>query len=362
MNNSPLIARHQQMNAKLADFGGWLMPIEYPATGVIAEYTAVRQAVGIFDVSHLGKISVKGEGSLKFLNEMFTNDLSRITSNQAQYTLLCNDNGGVVDDLIIYRMSDLEFFLVPNASNSSAVYEILQSAAPNTVEIENLHHKHGVIALQGPKSIAVLHELGIKTEIKYMEFILTEIKNCPVILCRTGYTGEHGYEIIPAWSDTEKVWDILAGICEGLEGAICGLGARDVLRTEMGYALHGHELSLEISPVQASAGWAIGWEKDSFRGKKSLVEQKEKGLVLKLKAILAIDRGIARQGMDVKNLAGEVIGQVTSGTFSPALKKGIGLVLINPKVGIGDQVKIDIRGVDSEFKIVDLPFVTSRVR
>ena len=362
MNNSPLNSRHLQLNAKMADFGGWLMPIEYPDTGVIAEYSAVRQQVGVFDVSHLGKISVKGDGALNFLNQMLTNDLNRITAGQAQYSLLCNEDGGVVDDLIVYRNSDTDLFLVPNASNTSSVFKILNDQAPSSVEVKNLHNEYGVLALQGPKSSKALEILGIKSSIDYMEFINTTIDNCSVILCRTGYTGEFGFEIIPTWSQTEKVWDRLITVIKQLNGTPCGLGARDVLRTEMGYPLHGHELSLEISPVQASASWAIGWQKESFRGKQTLLEQKQTGTKLKLRAILATDRGIPRKDMQVKDITGKVIGQVTSGTFSPGLKKGIGLALINPAIVKGDQVLIDIRGVDSPFNVVELPFVQSKVR
>ena len=362
MNNSPLNSRHLQLNAKMADFGGWLMPIEYPDTGVIAEYSAVRQQVGVFDVSHLGKISVKGEGALNFLNQMLTNDLNRITAGQAQYSLLCNEDGGVVDDLIVYRNSDTDLFLVPNASNTSSVFKILNDQAPSSVEVKNMHNEYGVIALQGPKSSQALEILGIKSSIDYMEFINTKIDNCSVILCRTGYTGELGFEIIPTWADTEKVWDRLITVIKQLNGTPCGLGARDVLRTEMGYPLHGHELSLEISPVQASTSWAIGWQKESFRGKQTLLEQKQAGTKLKLRAILATDRGIPRKDMQVKDITGKVIGQVTSGTFSPGLKKGIGLALINPAIVKGDQVLIDIRGVDSPFNVVELPFVPSKVR
>ena len=362
MNNSPLNFRHLQLNAKMADFGGWLMPIEYPDTGVIAEYSAVRQQVGVFDVSHLGKISVKGEGSLDYLNQMLTNDLNRITAGQAQYSLLCNEDGGVVDDLIVYRNSDTDLFLVPNASNTSSVFKILNDQAPSSVEVKNWHDEYGVLALQGPKSSQALEILGIKSSIDYMEFINTTIDNCSVILCRTGYTGELGFEIIPTWSQTEKVWDRLITVIKQLNGTPCGLGARDVLRTEMGYPLHGHELSLEISPVQASASWAIGWQKESFRGKQTLLEQKQTGTKLKLRAILATDRGIPRKDMQVKDITGKVIGQVTSGTFSPGLKKGIGLALINPAIVKGDRVLIDIRGVDSSFNVVELPFVPSKVR
>jgi aminomethyltransferase len=362
MKNSPLASKHLNMNAKVADFGGWLMPIEYPQSGVIAEYSSVRERVGIFDVSHLGKISVKGDGALVFLNQMVTNDLNRITDGQAQYTLLCNENGGVVDDLIIYRNSDTDFFLVPNAANTASVFEILKAEATTNLIIENLHEKFAVIALQGPKSFELLNSIGIDTNIDYMQFLKTEIGGVKVILCRTGYTGELGFEIIPAWSEAGKVWDILVENVNKFNGLVCGLGARDLLRTEMGYPLHGHELSLDISPVEAAAGWAVGWSKEVFRGRTTLLNQKEKGTKLKLKALLSIGRGIPRKDMQVKNTAGEVIGYVTSGTFSPSLKKGIGLALINSDSKKGDKVLIDIRGLDAEFEVVQLPLVPSKVK
>jgi aminomethyltransferase len=362
MKNSPLASKHLNMNAKVADFGGWLMPIEYPQSGVIAEYSAVRERVGIFDVSHLGKISVKGDGALVFLNQMVTNDLNRITDGQAQYTLLCNENGGVVDDLIIYRNSDTDFFLVPNAANTASVFEILKAEATTNLIIENLHEKFAVIALQGPKTFELLNSIGIDTNIDYMQFLKTEIGGVKVILCRTGYTGELGFEIIPAWSEAGKVWDILVESVNKFNGLVCGLGARDLLRTEMGYPLHGHELSLDISPVEAAAGWAVGWSKEVFRGRTTLLNQKEKGTKLKLKALLSIGRGIPRKDMQVKNTAGEVIGYVTSGTFSPSLKKGIGLALINSDSKKGDKVLIDIRGLDAEFEVVQLPLLPSKVK
>jgi aminomethyltransferase len=346
----------------MADFGGWLMPIEYPQTGAIAEYTAVRQQVGIFDVSHLGKISVIGEGCIDFINKMVTNDLTKITTGQAQYTLLCNEDGGVVDDLIIYRNSDSDLFLIPNASNTTSVFEVLKSNCPTGIKVTNLHNDYAVLAVQGPDSAKVLSEVGIVADLDYMSFVHTKIDDCPVILCRTGYTGEFGFEIIPAWKDAQQVWDKLVLVVSQLSGAICGLGARDLLRTEMGYPLHGHELSLTITPVEAGAGWAVGWAKEEFRGRNVLLKQKESGSKLKLKAIIATDRGIPRKDMQVKDSSGQVLGIVTSGTFSPALKKGIGLALIDSNVKKDDQVVIDIRGNDSTFKVVSLPFVPSKVR
>jgi aminomethyltransferase len=362
MKNSPIAAKHLELNAKMADFGGWLMPIEYPKTGVIQEYNSVRTQVGVFDVSHLGKISVVGEGSLEFLNTALTNDLNRIIPGQAQYTLICNDNGGVIDDLIVYQNSASTFFLVPNASNNAAVFEVLKSTAPSQVTVSNLHEDFAVFAVQGPKSVSMLDSLGIDTDIDYMQFLNAKIGDSELIVCRTGYTGELGFEIIPSWQNAEKVWSQLMQAAEKFNGTACGLGARDILRTEMGYPLHGHEISLSISPIEASASWAVAFDKADFTGKEVLKNQKQNGTKLKLKAILATDRAIPRKDMQVKSVSGEIVGFVTSGTFSPALKKGIGLALINSDISKGDKVLIDVRGKDSVFEIVSLPFVPSKVR
>lgn len=362
MKNSPLHSRHIALEAKMADFGGWLMPIEYPATGVLSEHAAVRERVGIFDVSHLGKASVKGDGALEFLNSIFTNDLNRISNGQAQYTLLCNSDGGVIDDLIVYRNSATDFFLVPNASNTTDVVKDLQAKAPSTITIENLHEVYGVIALQGPLATAVLNSLGVSGDLEYMSFSHVTIGTASALLCRTGYTGEHGFEIIPAREDVESVWDALAAEVLRQQGAVCGLGARDTLRTEMGYPLHGHELSLSISPVQASATWAIGWKKGAFQGSDVLTGEKGAGPTRRMRGLRSNDRGIPRAEMSVTDSAGAVVGVVTSGTFSPTLRAGIALALVDTSLSIGDEVSIDIRGRKSVATIVELPFLPSRVR
>lgn len=362
MKNSPLADRHIQLSAKMADFGGWLMPIEYPGAGVLAEHAAVREKVGIFDVSHLGKVSVKGPGALDFLNSVFTNDLNRISDGQAQYTLHCNSRGGVIDDLIVYRNTKSDLFLIPNASNTSDVVADLKAKAPTEIEIINLHESFGVIAVQGPLSDEVIMSFGINPAMDYMAFGHVIIAGCDVILCRTGYTGEHGYEIVPSWKDAEKVWDALAMAITPLGGLVCGLGARDTLRTEMGYPLHGHELTLEITPVQAAATWAVSWEKDNFSGREALREEKSTGVHPRIRALISQDRGIPRAGMQVKNSAGESIGLVTSGTFSPTLGKGIALALISNSIKFGDQVVIDVRGRECVAEVTQLPLVKSNVR
>jgi len=362
MKISPLNEKHVALNAKMADFGGWLMPIEYPGAGVLAEHAAVRERVGIFDVSHLGKASVVGEGALEFLNSCLTNDLTKIEDGSAQYTLLCTPTGGVVDDLIAYRNSDSDFFLVPNTSNTADVVAVLQKLAPAGITVTNLHMDYAVLAVQGPLAPKVLESLGISTQIDYMAFDHVNIAGADVILCRTGYTGELGYELLPHTKDAIAVWDALVQAIKPLDGLVCGLGARDTLRTEMGYPLHGHELSLEISPVEASAGWAVGWKKESFIASDLLIAQKNGAALRKSMALKSLDRGIPRAGMNVKNSDGVVVGEVTSGTFSPTLKHGIALALLSSDISVGTQLTIDVRGRESQCEVVKLPFVTSHVR
>ena len=370
---SPLYKWHINAGAKMADFGGWQMPIEYgkeigalSAGGVIAEHTAVRTSVGIFDVSHLGKIEIKGEGALAFLNKIITNDLNKIGNANAQYNLLCDESGGVIDDLIVYRYSEDHLFLIPNAANCASVYDVLVAANDQGLEITNAHKSYGVLAVQGPKSAAFLKELRIEANLDYMAF--TEITIAgkealgKVIICRTGYTGEFGYELLPAWNSATQLWEYMFQALGKFDGRVCGLGSRDTLRTEMGYQLHGHELSLEISPLQASAGWAVALSKSEFHGKNALVGEKEKGVGRILRGLLSQDRGIPRAGMNVIDGNDQVVGIITSGTFSPTLKAGIGLALIKPDIAIGSALKIDVRGRTSDVIVTKPPFVPSHVR
>jgi aminomethyltransferase len=346
----------------MSDFGGWMMPIEYPGSGVLIEHTAVRERVGIFDVSHLGKASVAGPGALDFLNTILTNDLNKIGNGSAQYTLLCNENGGVVDDLIVYRKSESEFFLVPNASNTTEVVRVLQEKAPSAIKVENLHMQYAVIALQGPQAPKVLERLGVKSDIEYMAFTHSKISGAEVIICRTGYTGELGFEILPKVGDSSAVWDHLVDVMQEFDGAVCGLGARDTLRTEMGYPLHGHELSLEISPLEANTSWAVGWDKAEFVGSKVLKDQRLAGSKRRSMALKSLDKNIPRAGMVVKNVEGEIVGEVTSGTFSPSLKVGIALAQVRADIRVGDKLVIDVRGRQGSVEVVKIPFVTSHVR
>jgi aminomethyltransferase len=355
---SPLYDRHAALGAKLADFGGWEMPIEYPGGGVLAEHGAVRSGVGVFDVSHLGKASVRGPGALDFVNACLTNDLRRAGPGQAQYTLCCDDaSGGVVDDLIAYVHGDDDVFLVPNAANTAEVVRRLAAAAPAGVAVTDLHTDRAVLAVQGPRSADVVAAVGLPTDLAYMSFAVAG----EVVVCRTGYTGERGYELLPRWDAAGPLWDELLAAAGAHGGLPCGLGARDTLRTEMGYPLHGHELSLEITPVQARAGWAVGWSKPAFWGRKALLEEREAGPARLLWGIESTDRGIPRPHMTVLR-GGEVVGEVTSGTFSPTRRVGIGLALLDRAVGEGDEVTVDVRGRPSAMRVVTPPFVAASPR
>lgn len=349
----------------MADFGGWEMPIEYPSDsggGVLREHLAVRNAVGLFDVSHLGKIEVVGAGAHEFLNGILTNDLDRISDGQAQYTMICDDEtGGVIDDLIIYRRSSEDFLLVPNASNNDQVAKSLLDASPTGIEIKNAHQNYGVIALQGPKSAQVLEALGIEVALGYMQFTSTKIAQSEAIICRTGYTGEFGFEILPSWDRTVETWAALDEASSKIDGRPAGLGARDTLRTEMGYPLHGHELSLEITPVQAGASWAVGWKKSKFWGKRILELERSEGPKRLLRGLRTLDRAIPRQKMKVL-VAGREVGITTSGTFSPSLRSGIALALLQPDIELGTKVDVEIRGKLSPSEVVKLPFLPSHVR
>lgn len=363
---SPLYDRHVALGAKLADFGGWEMPIEYAASGggVLREHAAVREAVGLFDVSHLGKARVGGAGAADFVNECLANDLGRIAAGHAQYTLCCDDSGGVVDDLIAYLVGPDEVFLVPNAANTAEVVRRLAAAAPPGIEVVDNHRDYGVLAVQGPRSAEALGRLGLPAEIDYMAYADATYGGRPVRICRTGYTGEHGYELIPSWADAPALWDALIEVIRALGGRPAGLGARDTLRTEMGYPLHGQDLSLDISPLQARLSWAVGWKKPKFWGRSRLVGEKDAGPVRTLWGITALDRSIPRPHMRVLDAAGAPIGEITSGTFSPTLRRGIGLALIDARAGVvpGDEVGLDVRGRRSAVQVTKPPFVPAHVR
>lgn len=355
-SRSPLHDRHVALGAKLAPFGGWEMPLSY--AGTVEEHTAVRTGVGVFDVSHLGKGRVSGRRAREFVNGALTNDLGRLEPGEAQYTLCCDEQGGVVDDLIAYLHSDDDVFLIPNAANTAEVVQRLAAVAPTGVEVTDLHRSLAVLAVQGPRSAEVLASLGLPTDFRYMGFEPAEWNGRPVVVCRSGYTGERGYELLPRWDDAGELWDAVLAA-----GATpCGLAARDTLRTEMGYPLHGQDLSLEITPVQARLGWAVGWDKPHFWGRDALLQERESGPRRRLWGLKARERAIPRHDMRVLSGHGVPVGVVTSGTYSPTLKTGIALALLDRGVAEGDVVSVDVRGRAAPMQVVKPPFVEARTR
>lgn len=360
LKRSPLHARHEAAKAKFAEFGGWSMPLQY--AGIVAEHKAVRASVGVFDVSHLGKATVRGEHAVEFLNTCLSNDLNKIGDGAAQYTLLCNDAGGVVDDLIVYRFAADDLFLIPNAANSAAVLETLSARAPEGIEVTDHHDDYAVLAVQGPASDEVLAKLGLPVGHDYMSFAAADLDGVQLTVCRTGYTGERGYELVSAVGDAEAVWDAVQAAGAEFDIVPCGLGSRDTLRTEMGYPLHGQDLSPEITPVQARTGWAVGWKKPEFIGHEALRAEREAGPKRRLWGIKAVGRGIPRPHMQVLDADGAVRGEVTSGTFSPTLQSGIGLALVDAALEPGVRVSVQVRNRLEEFDLVKPPFVTPGVR
>jgi len=361
LSRSPLHDRHEALGAKFAEFGGWEMPLQY--SGIVEEHNAVRSAVGIFDVSHLGKIVVRGPGAAAFVNATLSNDLGRIGPGRAQYTLCLDaETGGIVDDIFSYYRGDDDLLLVPNAANNAAVFDRLEAGAPDGIEVVNQHADFAVLAVQGPRSDEVLAALGLPVGHDYLTFVETDHEGEPVIVCRTGYTGERGYELIAPSGVATRLWDavLAAGADHGI--VPCGLGARDTLRTEMGYPLHGQDIGPTVTPNEARLGWAVGWKKPQFWGREAVLAEKERGARRKLVGLVSTGRAIPRPHMSVSLIPDVLLGEVTSGTFSPSLKQGIGLALVASVVADDAEVAVDVRGRREVFKVVKPPFVDTSVR
>ena len=361
LQHGPLEERHRELGATFAEFGGWLMPVSY--AGTVAEHHATRETVGLFDVSHLGKATVRGPGAADFVNTVFTNDLGRIGPGRAQYTMCCTESGGVIDDLLVYYVGDDEIFLVPNVANTAAVVAALREAAPDGIAVSDEHRSRAVLAVQGPASTDIVDGLGLPTAMDYMGFTDATYRDVAVRVCRSGYTGESGYELLADWDTAAVVFDALVEAVTAAGGQLAGLGARDTLRTEMGYPLHGHELSADISPLQARCGWAVGWKKPAFWGRAALLAEKEAGPRRRLRGLRALDRGVLRAGQAVLDGATPV-GVTTSGTFSPTLKAGIALALLDTDADIADgaRLSVDVRGRALACEVVRPPFITAKTR
>jgi len=335
------------------------LPVQF--SGIKEEHEAVRTKAGIFDVSHMGEIEVKGPDSLQYLQKMMTNDVSKVKEGAAQYTAMCYESGGTVDDLLIYKMGADHYLLVVNASNTDKDYEWLNDHLEGDVTLKNLSDQTAQIAIQGPLAEQVLQKLARKDDLSEIGFFKfkdgVDLNGAKALVSRTGYTGEDGFEIYCQPDDVAMLWkEILAAGKE--EGVLpCGLGARDTLRFEANLALYGQELSPEISPLEAGVGFAVKVNKEAdFIGKEALKQQKENGVPRKIAGIEMIDRGIPRHGYPVF-ADGKQIGEVTTGTQSPTLKKNIGLVLIKSEfTALDNEVEVEIRGKKLKAKIVPVPF------
>ncbi|MBT2687068.1 glycine cleavage system aminomethyltransferase GcvT [Bacillus sp. ISL-47] len=359
LKRTPLYEVYKDYGAKTIDFGGWDLPVQF--SSIKEEHEAVRNKAGLFDVSHMGEIEVKGIDSLAYLQKMMTNDVSKLKTAGAQYTAMCYENGGTVDDLLVYKIGDDHYLLVVNASNIEKDYQWLQDHVEGNVELKNLSEDMAQLALQGPLAEKVMQKLAGNTSLAEIGFFKfqqdVDLNGKKALVSRTGYTGEDGFEVYCDARDAVALWNEI--LEAGKEDGVlpCGLGARDTLRFEANLALYGQELSPDITPLEAGIGFAVKVNKEAdFIGKEVLKQQKENGVPRKLAGIEMIDRGIPRHGYPVYK-GEEIIGEVTTGTQSPTLKKNIGLALIKKEhTELGTEVEVEIRGKRLKAKIASTPF------
>ena len=352
MKKTSLYNEHVKLNAKLVDFAGYQMPIQY--SGIIEEHLAVRKSCGIFDVSHMGEFILTGSGATDFLNEITINDVSKIDEWQAQYSAMCYEDGGIIDDILVYKYPE-HYMLVVNCSNIDKNFDWIMANKPENVDFANTSSSIDLIAIQGPKSREILENytnINLKN-IDYYHFSIANVCGSPVTLSRTGYTGELGYEIYADSNAIKNIWTTILGSEESVTPA--GLGCRDTLRMEMKYVLYGNDISEKTNPIEAGLGWITKTNKTSFVGKEKLLDF-QLSHSKKLICFAMIDRGIPRPGYKIHSDQG-VIGSVTSGTQSPSLKKGIGLAYVKKEFSkVGTSLLIDVRGRELRCEVVKPPF------
>jgi aminomethyltransferase len=353
---TPLNSVHRRMKARMVDFGGWDMPVQY--SGIIEEHNAVRNAVGLFDVSHMGEIEIRGPEALRLANSVTTNNVAKLRVGQAQYTGLLYDHGGFVDDILVHKVNDEEFFICVNASNQEKDYEYIAAQNNTSAQVEFASERYAQIAVQGPKALDTLQKLTktLLAPIQYYHFTDGEVSGVPARIARTGYTGEDGFEIYVAPEQAEPIWDKLldAGAEFGIKP--CGLGARNTLRLESKMALYGHEIGPTLTPLEADLGWIVKFDKEDFIGKSALAKQRSAGVTRKLIGFEMTGRGIGRDGYEVY-LDGRPAGWVTSGGPSPTLNKNIGLCYLPVEAASpGRTIEIMIRNQPVEAVTVATPF------
>jgi aminomethyltransferase len=360
MKRTPLYDEHVRLGGKMVEFAGWDMPVQY--AGVIAEHVAVRERVGLFDVSHMGEIWVTGPEAEKALEYLTCNRVSSLYDGKAQYSAILNEKGGVIDDIIIYRFNAERFLICVNASNADKDYEWLARQNPTKAKIENVSAEFGQIAVQGPRATGVLASFvgsDAVSSLKYFHFCETKIAEVPVIVARTGYTGEDGFEIFMPAIETAKLWRLLLNEAQKARGEPCGLGARDSLRLEAALPLHGHELGEDISALESGLGWIVKLDKGEFIGRQALSAQKAAGVQRKLVGFVLDDAGIARAGDTVARAddSASQIGVVTSGTKTPTVNKALGMALVESASGtVNAPINVVVRGRAIKGHIVPLPF------
>lgn len=360
LKRTPLFETYKKYGAKVIDFGGWELPVQF--SSILEEHEAVRKEAGLFDVSHMGEVLVEGKDAESYINFLVTNDVTKISTHQAQYTAMCYPDGGTVDDLLVYKLAEEKYLLVINASNIDKDFEWMKQHVKGDVTLQNISNETAQLAIQGPKAEGILQKLTETNLSEIGSFKFAQHVNISgisdVIVSRTGYTGEDGFELYLAADQAEELWEKLleAGSGDGLKP--CGLGARDTLRLEARLALYGQELLSDISPLEAGIGFAVKTNKENdFIGKEALLEQKQAGLKRKLVGIEVTGRGIPRHGYKIVSESGEGIGVVTSGTQSPSLKKSIGLALIAAEYSeVGTQLKVEIRNKQIDAVVIKTPF------
>ncbi len=347
---SPLDDRHRAAGAKLVPFAGWEMPIQY--SGIREEHVAVRTEAGLFDVSHMGQIETAGPDAEAFLQYMLSNDVSRIPPGGAQYSVLCRDDGGVLDDLFTYSLGD-RYLTVTNAANHERDLDWLAAHAEGfDVEITDAAAAYAMLALQGPRARSILERHMGRRAPERMRVARAAVAGTDCLVCGTGYTGEDGVELLCPPDAAPSLWDALCA-----DGATpAGLGARDTLRLEACFHLHGHELGAGITPLQAGLGWVVAWDKGDFRGRAALEAERAAGVPRSLRGLETEGRQPPRSGSKVIS-GGEAVGEVTSGNFSPVLGHGIGLAFVPPTVQAGATVAVEVRGQELPARIVPTPFV-----
>jgi len=356
LRHTPLYDRHVAAGARMVDFAGWEMPVQY--RGVIDEHRTVRTAAGLFDVSHMGEVRVAGAGAEDYVQRLTPNDVSTLEPGRAHYSAFLTPAGTFIDDLLVYRMAADEFMIVVNASNAEGDFAWADSQPHGGVAVENVSDDYALLALQGPRAIEILRPLTPTPleAIRYYHFAPGEVAGKRAILSRTGYTGEDGFELFVSPDDAVHVWDALveAGGSAGLAPA--GLGARDTLRLESGMALYGHEIDRETTPWEAGLGWIVKLDRGDFIGREALVAAKQSGPARRLIGYEMVDRGIARQGHPILG-EGRAIGAVTSGTFSPTFEKALGMAYVESAFAApGTSIEVDVRGRALAARVVKLPF------